>query len=201
MVTKPIGADNITGVLPAVVESRIIALAAPSGVDAEGVRDVIGAALVAGANITITVNDAGDTITIASTTDQEVIRDTMGTALVAGTNVTITPNDAANTITIASTSTSGLDAEGVRDTMAAALVAGANITIAANDAGDTITIDTATTVQVVVRWNDVTDSWPARPVSAPFGVLFLSTNDPTATQPPTTNLLVGDRWIRHPDAP
>jgi hypothetical protein len=35
--------------------------------EAERVRDVIGAALVAGSNITITVNDAGDTITIAST--------------------------------------------------------------------------------------------------------------------------------------
>lgn len=34
--------------------------------EAERIRDVIGAALVAGANITITVNDAGDTITIAA---------------------------------------------------------------------------------------------------------------------------------------
>lgn len=33
----------------------------------EQVRDVIGAALVAGTNVTITVNDAGDTITIAAT--------------------------------------------------------------------------------------------------------------------------------------
>jgi hypothetical protein len=32
----------------------------------EEVRDIIGAALVAGTNVTITVNDAGDTITIAS---------------------------------------------------------------------------------------------------------------------------------------
>lgn len=35
--------------------------------EAERIRDVIGAALVQGSNITITVNDAGDTITIAST--------------------------------------------------------------------------------------------------------------------------------------
>lgn len=34
---------------------------------AEAVRDTVGTALVAGSNITITVNDAGDTITIAST--------------------------------------------------------------------------------------------------------------------------------------
>jgi len=35
--------------------------------EAERIRDVIGTALVAGTNITITVNDAGDTITIAAT--------------------------------------------------------------------------------------------------------------------------------------
>jgi hypothetical protein len=34
--------------------------------EAERIRDVIGTALVAGTNITITVNDAGDTITIAA---------------------------------------------------------------------------------------------------------------------------------------
>lgn len=34
--------------------------------EAERIRDVIGAALVAGSNVTITVNDAGDTITIAA---------------------------------------------------------------------------------------------------------------------------------------
>lgn len=35
--------------------------------EAERIRDVIGTALVAGANITITVNDPGDTITISAT--------------------------------------------------------------------------------------------------------------------------------------
>jgi hypothetical protein len=38
-----------------------------AGYTDEQVRDVIGAALVAGTNVTITVNDAGDTITIAAT--------------------------------------------------------------------------------------------------------------------------------------
>jgi hypothetical protein len=43
------------------------AWAAPgAGYTDEQVRDVIGAALVAGSNVTITVNDAGDTITIAA---------------------------------------------------------------------------------------------------------------------------------------
>lgn len=56
-------------------------------------------------------------------------------------------------------------------------------------------------VEIIVRWNSTTDTWPARPTWAPFGVVFLSTNDAAATQPPTANLAIGDRWIRHPDAP
>lgn len=71
-----------------------------AGTDPETVRDIIGAALVAGANVTITVNDAGDTITISAATDPEVVRDTIAATLVAGANVTITTDDAANTITI-----------------------------------------------------------------------------------------------------
>lgn len=111
-----------------------------SGVDAEAVRDAIGAALVAGTGATITVNDAGDTITIAvdTTSEAERIRDVIGTALVAGSGVTLTVNDAGDTITVASSA--GLDAEGVRDTIGAALVAGSGITITVDDSGDTITI-------------------------------------------------------------
>src|SRR5687768_10154284 len=38
----------------------------PATMDAEQVRDIMGVALVGGLNVTVTVNDAGDTITIAS---------------------------------------------------------------------------------------------------------------------------------------
>lgn len=117
---------------------------AGGGTDAEVVRDTIAAALVAGPNVTITPNDAGDTITISSSgggvTDPEVVRDTMGSALVAGSNVTITPNDAGDQIVIASIDTNTTDPEVVRDTIGSTLVAGANVTISVNDAGDTITI-------------------------------------------------------------
>lgn len=41
-------------------------LGVDTAAEAERIRDVIGTALVAGSNVTITVNDAGDTITIAS---------------------------------------------------------------------------------------------------------------------------------------
>jgi hypothetical protein len=79
--------------------------------DPEVVRDTMAAALVAGANVTIIVDDVADTITVAATdtntTDPEVVRDTIGAALVAGANVTITPDDVADTITIAASGGSG----------------------------------------------------------------------------------------------
>jgi len=76
----------------------------------EQVRDVMGAALTAGAGISVTPNDPGDTITIASTITQytdEMARDALGSALVAGSGVTITPNDGADTITIAASGGGG----------------------------------------------------------------------------------------------
>jgi hypothetical protein len=70
---------------------------------AELIRDTIGSAVVAGTNITITVNDAGDTITFdaAAYTDEQA-RDAIGAALVQGAGVRIVVNDAGDTITLSS---------------------------------------------------------------------------------------------------
>ncbi len=71
----------------------------------EEIRDVVVAMLTAGTNVTLTEDDAANTLTVASTntmrTDED-IRDVIGAALVAGENVTITIDDDGNTITIAS---------------------------------------------------------------------------------------------------
>lgn len=75
---------------------------------AEAVRDAIGAALVEGENIDVTVNDLSDTITIAvvglDSADisdfAETVRDTIGTALTEGSGVDISVNDGLDTITI-----------------------------------------------------------------------------------------------------
>jgi len=70
----------------------------------EDARDAIGAALVEGAGIDITVNDGANTITIASTITQytdEMARDAIGAALVESTGIDITVSDAGDTITIA----------------------------------------------------------------------------------------------------
>lgn len=125
----------------AVMELRSAGLALETEVP-ELARDAVGAALTAGSNVSVAVNDAGDTITISATntTDQEVVRDTIAAALVAGTGVSIVHDDAANTITITATGGGSTDPEVVRDTVAAALRAGTGISISSDDAGDTITI-------------------------------------------------------------
>lgn len=53
---------------------------------------------------------------------------------------------------------------------------------------------------IVVRWDDVAMAWEPRPASAPFGVIFLSTNDSDAPAPTDVALQSGDVWRRHPDA-
>jgi hypothetical protein len=69
--------------------------------EAERIRDVIGAALVAGANITVTVNDAGDTITIASTGGYtaENAQDDVGGILTDTASIDFTYDDATPKIT------------------------------------------------------------------------------------------------------
>lgn len=52
----------------------------------------------------------------------------------------------------------------------------------------------------IVRWNARTRRWAPRPPAAEFGVVFLSTNDPTATPPADRYMQPGDVWRRHPDA-
>ncbi len=97
-----------------------------TGID-ERIRDVIGTALTAGNNIDLTVNDAGDTITIDvealttgdlsdfATAVDERARDALGTALVAGTGISITASDLGETITIAASVDTTTLAQGLLD--------------------------------------------------------------------------------------
>lgn len=54
--------------------------------------------------------------------------------------------------------------------------------------------------EAVVRWDSDTGTWGTRSLTDPFGVVFLSTNDPDAPAPNDPNLQIGDVWRRHPDA-
>lgn len=98
------GTAGTLAVTAATLASRLTTF---TGTLPELIRDTIAGALVAGTNITITPNDAGDTITIAAsgaggggiTTEDAV--DATAAALVGGSNITVTYDDTANTITIA----------------------------------------------------------------------------------------------------
>lgn len=116
----------------------------------ETIRDTIGAALVAGESVTITVNDPGDTITVAVNLGAanlvELIRDTIGATLVAGSNATVTVDDAANTVTIAA-SAGGISGVTVQDEGAPLATAattldfvGAGVTASGTGATKTITV-------------------------------------------------------------
>lgn len=71
--------------------------------EAERIRDTIGTALIAGSNVTITVSDPGDTITIDASsgtgyTDEQA-QDAVGTILTDTATIDFTYNDASNQIT------------------------------------------------------------------------------------------------------
>lgn len=73
----------------------------------EVVQDIVGAFIVAGANTTVSYNDAANTLTInaatGTVTDPEVVRDVIGAAMVAGAGIQIVYDDALDTLTISST--------------------------------------------------------------------------------------------------
>ena len=79
----------------------VIQAVVDSGDIQEEIRDVMGATLVAGTNVTIDVDDPGNTITINAVqrTDED-IRDTAYAGLVAGEGIEIDVNDPADTATI-----------------------------------------------------------------------------------------------------
>lgn len=122
---------------------RADAFAGGGGTDQEIVRDTIAAALIAGSGVTITPNDAGDSITIAATgtTDPEVVRDTIAAALTGGTAITVTPNDAGDVIQLDVDPALATSPEVVQDTVAIALnTPGSGITVSYNDTTAKITI-------------------------------------------------------------
>lgn len=84
----------------------------------EAAQDAVATLLAQGTNVTLSYNDAGNTLTINSTgggLDAEAVRDTIGIALVGVGVVTVTPNDALDTITISSTATQNSTDAALRD--------------------------------------------------------------------------------------
>jgi hypothetical protein len=133
------GTSPVTVVYTDGAPSIVVALDAAA--IAELIRDTVAAALVAGSDISIAVDDPGNTITINSTgsgyTDEQA-RDAIAAALVAGTGVTVTVDDPGDHITI--DATGSYTNEMAMDAIAAMFAAGSHtgISFSYNDAGDAI---------------------------------------------------------------
>ena len=98
-----------TGILKNTTTTGVLSIAvagtdyvAPSALD-ELIDDRVGALLVAGNLITLTYNDAGNSLTIAVSSLNETIDDRVAALLVAGTGISLSYNDAGNALTISST--------------------------------------------------------------------------------------------------
>jgi hypothetical protein len=128
------------------------------------IRDVIASVLSAGAGIQISVNPAGDVVTIASSIDAEFIRDVIGSTIVAGNGINVAVDDIGDRIIITNSDQANLpdcvklsgDAqsndggggggpgpmtgEQVQDIVGALLVAGAGMNIVYDDVTGAITI-------------------------------------------------------------
>lgn len=87
----------------------------------EAVQDAVAALLQQGSNVTLSYNDASNTLTIAAagegggSADPETIRDTIGAALIPVGNIGISINDAADTITISTSATQNSTDAALRD--------------------------------------------------------------------------------------
>ena len=155
-------ADLPSAEIPIAIGDPAVPGALPVSNLLEYLRDALASFITQGSNITVTHDDAANTLTIAATDtntqrSDEEIRDLVAGFLTNGTNVTITHDDANDTLTIASTDTNTQRSdEEIRDLIAGFLTQGSNVTITHDDAGNTLTI-TATDTNTQRSDEDIRD--------------------------------------------
>lgn len=108
LATNPLARENHTGTQSAASISDF----------AEAVQDVVGAFFGAGTGVSVSYDDAANTLTVSATGgtfDPEATRDAIGAALIGVGNIAVTINDAADTITISTTATVNSTDAALRD--------------------------------------------------------------------------------------
>jgi hypothetical protein len=134
----------------------------------EAAQDAIGALLASGTQVSLTYNDAANSLVINATgADAETMRDTIGAALVGVGAIVVTVNDAGDTISISTSATVNSTDAQLRDrsthtgTQAISTVSGLQAAL-----------DSTGPVRDWI-YNYGTGSWPAQPASAPPGLKIL----------------------------
>lgn len=169
----------------------------------EQVQDIVSAEIVAGANVTVTYNDAAGTLTIAaagsSSLDSEGVRDVIGAALVASGVITIAVNDSGDTITIGTTATptgtsllTAADAAAARSAIGAVTLGTTGTTAKAGNYTPGVA-DLPSGTNLVVQ--KTAGTWPARPTPrTDITVTWVGpTPDPNIVASPTlTGMYEGD---------
>lgn len=170
----------------------------------EAVQDAVAALLSAGTGVTLTYNDAGNSLTITGTAgsggtlDAEAVRDAIGIALIGSGLIAVTVNDAADTITITTTATANSTDAQLRarsthtGTQTASTISDFD---AAVDARVTAML-AAYGVKPTVWYNGT--AWPAtRTVPAGYtGGWIIADSEPYPNVTAPAFLITGDRWNR-----
>lgn len=114
----------------------------------EGIDDRVAALLTAGANVTLTYDDASGTLEVAATPPgpgdisgfNEAVDDRVAALITAGSGIGKSYDDAAGTLTLTASVPAAYTDEDARDAIGTALTAGNGISVTVDDAGDTITL-------------------------------------------------------------
>lgn len=107
----------------------------------ESIQDIVSTLVIGGTNISVSYDDAGDSLTIdSSALNAEEVEDQVNTLLSAGSNVNLTYDDANDTLSIASEQRTQEDIEDFVDGL---ISSGTNIATSYDDLNGVLTIDTS----------------------------------------------------------
>lgn len=182
----------------------------------EAAQDAVAAMLSGASGVTLSYNDAANTLTItgggAGGLDAEAVRDAIGVAMVGAGLINIVVNDAADTITIATTATANDTNASLRDR---ATHTGAQDTSTITDlddilAGKANSEDVATNLTdlaglfsldqlmvdgvKMVMYNTGSSTWPSSPAGGRMDIHLIFVGGDDAHQPPA--IAGRDVWLK-----
>ncbi len=158
----------------------------------EAIQDMLATFLVQGTYMTLTYNDAGNTLTVEANTAalQEFMQDMISTFVVNGTGLNASYNDAGNAFTVS------VDTETIQDMIAALVTAGSGINVSYNDAGNILSLSVdAEGVQDIMATALVAGSGINITYNDPAGTILITSTAGGTSEPVT----IGDDGATPPE--